>query len=67
LGNGDLFINSINWLTSKEDLISIRPKLSSTRLLILSQREADWILYSSVGLLPFMAAFMGLWVWWRRR
>ncbi len=67
LGNGDLFINTVNWLTTKEDLISIRPKLSSTRLLILSQREADWLLYSSVGLLPFMSALMGFWVWWRRR
>ncbi|MFL2640529.1 MAG: GldG family protein [Dehalococcoidia bacterium] len=67
LGNGDLFINTVNWLTTKEDLISIRPKLSSARLLILSQREADWLLYSSVGLLPLMSALMGFWVWWRRR
>jgi hypothetical protein len=67
LGNGDLFINSVNWLTEREDLISIRPKLTASRLLILSQREADWILYSSVGLLPFMVASLGLWIWWKRR
>ena len=67
LGNGDLFINSVNWLTEQEELISIRPKLSAPRLLILSQRQASWILYSSVGVLPLVVGFFGGWVWWRRR
>jgi ABC-type uncharacterized transport system involved in gliding motility auxiliary subunit len=28
VGNGDLFLNTINWLAQEEDLISIRPKKS---------------------------------------
>lgn len=67
LGNRDLFINSINWLSQQEELISIRPKLSATRLLIISQREWTWILYSSVGLLPLLVSLVGAWTWWRRR
>jgi ABC-type uncharacterized transport system involved in gliding motility auxiliary subunit len=67
LGNSDLFLNSVNWLAEQEDLISIRPTINSPRLLIITQRQADWILYSSVGLLPALLALVGAWTWWRRR
>ena len=30
-GNGNFFLNTLNWLTEEEDLISIQPKTSSPR------------------------------------
>ena len=33
-GNRDLFLNMMNWLSSDEDLISIRPKEPEDRRLI---------------------------------
>jgi ABC-type uncharacterized transport system involved in gliding motility auxiliary subunit len=67
LGNGDLFINAINWATGQESLITIRPKLSAPRIFIISQRQWSWILYSSVGVLPALVSLVGAWTWWRRR
>ena len=37
-GNRDLFLNVLNWLSSDEDLISIRPKEPEDRRLTLSAR-----------------------------
>ncbi len=36
-GNRDLFLNMMNWLSSDEDLISIRPKDPEDRRLNISQ------------------------------
>ena len=67
LGNGDLFLNSVNWATDQEALISIRPKINAPRVFIIGQREWSWILYSSVGVLPGLISLVGAWTWWRRR
>ncbi len=39
-GNRDLFLNMINWLSSDEDLISIRPKAPEDRPLNMSARRS---------------------------
>ena len=67
LGNGDLFVNSVNWATGQESLITIRPKLNAPRIFIITQRQWSWILYSSVGVLPVLVSLVGAWTWWRRR
>ena len=67
LGNGDLFVNAINWATGQESLITIRPKLNAPRIFIITQRQWSWILYSSVGVLPVLVSLVGAWTWWRRR
>ena len=67
LGNGDLFVNSVNWTTGQESLITIRPKLNAPRIFIITQRQWSWILYSSVGVLPVLVSLVGAWMWWRRR
>ncbi|MBI2918397.1 MAG: GldG family protein [Chloroflexi bacterium] len=65
--NGDLFINSVNWVTEREELISIRPKPYAFRRLVVTQRAWNWILYSSVAFLPLLVAGVGAFTWWRRR
>ena len=67
LGNSDMFLNSVNWLAEEEELISIRPKSSPYRMLVVSQRVWQWIYLSSIGLLPLAVAVLGGISWWRRR
>jgi ABC-type uncharacterized transport system involved in gliding motility auxiliary subunit len=66
-GNRDLVLNMINWLSSDEDLISIRPKDPEDRRLSLNRAQMNVILYSSVILLPLMVILAGVSVWWKRR
>ncbi len=66
-GNGDLVMNMLNWLSSDEDLISIRPKEPEDRRLTLSRVQMTGIFYSSVVILPLLIVAAGLAVWWRRR
>ncbi|MSQ15845.1 MAG: hypothetical protein EXR50_08290 [Dehalococcoidia bacterium] len=67
LGNSDLLLNTVNYLTSKEELISIRPKPTDFRRIIVTQRAWNWILYSSVLFLPAAVLMIGGVSWWRRR
>jgi ABC-type uncharacterized transport system involved in gliding motility auxiliary subunit len=66
-GNRDLFVNMMNWLSSDEDLISIRPKEPEDRRLTLSRAQMTRVFYSSVVGLPLLVVVLGMGVWWRRR
>lgn len=66
-GNGDLFLNAVNWLAEEEELISIRPRPPVSRTLILSPGEARFLQYSSLIFLPGVVVVVGAAVWWRRR
>lgn len=66
-GNGDLFLNSVNWLAEEEHLISIRPKPASFRRLLVTNNQLRFIRYSSLGLLPLLSLLLGGIIWWRKR
>lgn len=66
-GNRDLFLNMMNWLSSDEDLISIRPKDPEDRRLSLSRQQMSLIFYLSVILMPLAIVLAGVGVWWKRR
>jgi ABC-type uncharacterized transport system involved in gliding motility auxiliary subunit len=66
-GNRDLFLNMMNWLSSDEDLISIRPKEPEDRRLMLSRKQMSMIFSSSVIGLPLIVIVAGMMVWWKRR
>jgi ABC-type uncharacterized transport system involved in gliding motility auxiliary subunit len=66
-GNRDLFLNMMNWLSSDEDLISIRPKDPDDRRLNISNRQMNTLFYSSMVFLPLIVVASGFAVWWRRR
>lgn len=66
-GNGDLFLNSVNWLAEEEHLISIRPKPFTFRRLVVSEDASRFIRFSSLVLLPFLAIILGGIVWFRKR
>jgi ABC-type uncharacterized transport system involved in gliding motility auxiliary subunit len=66
-GNRDLFLNMMNWLSSDEELISIRPKEPEDRRISLTQRQMRTVFYTSVVAFPLLVVAGGVWVWWRRR
>jgi ABC-type uncharacterized transport system involved in gliding motility auxiliary subunit len=66
-GNRDLFMNMMNWLSSDEDLISIRPKEPADRRLTLTRRQMATVFYSSIVFIPLIILAAGLSVWWKRR
>jgi len=67
VGNRDLFLNMMNWLSSDEDLISIRPKEPQDRRLSLTRAQMSRVFYSSVVGLPLLILLGGFGVWWKRR
>ncbi|MBI4300363.1 MAG: GldG family protein [Chloroflexi bacterium] len=67
LSNGDLFLNTLNWLAEDEELISIRPKPLEYRQLVVSKQQKNLIFYSSLVMLPLLVALAGGVAWWRHR
>ena len=66
-GNSDLALNTIDWLGSDEDLISIRPKEQEDRRITMTRGQLAWVRSVSQFLLPLMMVFAGVLVWWKRR
>ncbi|HXR15325.1 MAG TPA: GldG family protein [Terriglobales bacterium] len=66
-GNSDLALNTIDWLASDEDLISIRPKQEEDRRITMTAAQQNWVRITSQFLLPLAVVFAGVSVWWRRR
>jgi ABC-type uncharacterized transport system involved in gliding motility auxiliary subunit len=67
LGNRDLFSNSINWLSSDEDLISIRPKETENQAMNLTGQRGAMMFWLSIVIFPLAVVGMGLGTWWQRR
>jgi ABC-type uncharacterized transport system involved in gliding motility auxiliary subunit len=67
LGNRDLFVNMVNWLSSDEDLISIRPKETQDRPLTMSTQRLNAVFWLSVIIFPLGVVGFGLATWWKRR
>lgn len=66
-GNGDLFLNAINWLAGDEDKITIRPKTRGSSRLPITESQQYGIMFFSVNLLPLMIIGFGFSVWAVRR
>ena len=50
----DLALNTINWLSSDEDLISIRPKEQEDRRITMTRAQLNWVRITSQFLLPLL-------------
>lgn len=66
-GNNDLALNTVNWLSSDEDLISIRPKPEDDRRITMTRAQLSWVRATSQFLLPIIVVIAGVGVWWKRR
>jgi len=66
-GNGNFFLNTVNWLTQEEDLISIQPRTQIPRTIQLTPGGGRLLMFISIILLPAIVLFIGLGVWLKRR
>lgn len=66
-GNKNLLLNMLNWLSSDEDLISIRPKDPEDRRISLTQAQFRLLRAVSQFLLPLIVIVSGVMIWWKRR
>ncbi len=66
-GNGDLFLNTINFLTDEEQLISIRPNKTPVRPLSLTATQAQLLFLVPMVLMPLGIIAVGIGVWRSRR
>ena len=57
----------VNWLTSDEDLISIRPKTPEDRPLNITAQRLSMLFWLSVVIFPLAVVGFGLATWWKRR
>jgi ABC-type uncharacterized transport system involved in gliding motility auxiliary subunit len=55
------------WLSSDEDLISIRPKDRDDRRITMTVGQISWLRNTSLILLPLIVIAMGVSVWSSRR
>lgn len=65
--NRDLALNSINWLSSDEDLISIRPKEAEDRRLNVNQRQMNVFFYFVLIAIPLLIIVSGISIFLKRR
>jgi ABC-type uncharacterized transport system involved in gliding motility auxiliary subunit len=65
--NGSMFFNSVNWLAQDEDLISIRPKSTTNRSLVMTEAQQTTFWWLAVMFMPLGAIGAGAYIWWKRR
>ena len=67
-GNGDIFINSVDWVTEQEELINLTPKDNVQRLILPPQSVIqNLILLGVVFVLPGLVLLAGVVVWIQKR
>lgn len=65
--NRDLAVNSINWLSSDEDLISIRPKEADDRRLAMRSSQLAVFQWTVLVGIPLIIIAMGIAIYLKRR
>jgi ABC-type uncharacterized transport system involved in gliding motility auxiliary subunit len=65
--DGDLFLDSVNWLAQDENLISIRPKPETSRHITLTLAQTTALAWIDRIFLPGIVILFGIATWWKRR
>ena len=65
--NRDFIMNSINWLSADEDLISIRATPPESQHLNMNAEQMRRVLVLGVFGIPILIVLAGVLVWWQRR
>ena len=66
--NGDIFLNTVDWLTGVDrDILSIRPKELTNRRINLSPLQATILSWLSIIIAPLASFLIAGIIWWRKR
>lgn len=67
-GNGDMFINSVDWAAEQEDLLNITPRQQTERTLkLIKTGQLVAIFIVTIFVFPGLAVFFGVTSWLSRR
>jgi ABC-type uncharacterized transport system involved in gliding motility auxiliary subunit len=67
MGNGNLLLNTVNYLAARENLIGIEPRTHDLPQVSLTNRQMKGTFFLSVILIPALLAVIGTAVWWKQR
>ncbi len=67
IANRDFLLNSLNWVTQTDQLITQRPRIEERRTLFLSPAQSNFVLFSGALFFPAILLGLGGVVWWMRR
>ena len=67
LGNGNLFLNTVNYLAAQENLIGIEPHTRELPEINFTNRQMKATFFLAVFLFPLLLGLVGTAVWWRQR
>ena len=65
--NADFFLNAVNWLLDRGELLALSPKTHEELRLVMDAPQLRALFWSVVVVLPGLVAVFGLWITWRRR
>jgi ABC-type uncharacterized transport system involved in gliding motility auxiliary subunit len=67
VGNQDLFMNTVSWMTDSTDRITIRPRGRDASHLTMNQQQMTLVQFFSIDVLPVMLLAVGIAIWRVRR
>jgi ABC-type uncharacterized transport system involved in gliding motility auxiliary subunit len=67
MGNGKLFLNTVSYLASQENLIGIEARTYDLPRVNLTNRQMKGTFFLSLVVIPALMALVGIAVWWRQR
>ncbi|HJM61938.1 MAG TPA: GldG family protein [Alphaproteobacteria bacterium] len=67
LGNGNLFLNTVNYLAAQENLIGIEPHTRELPEINFTNRQMKATFFLAVFLFPLLLGLIGTAIWWRQR
>lgn len=65
--NMDLFLNAVNWLLERAELLELAPRIYEHQPLVMDARQLRRLFAAVVIVLPGLVALIGLGMAWRRR
>jgi ABC-type uncharacterized transport system involved in gliding motility auxiliary subunit len=67
MGNGALFLNTVNYLGAQENLIGLQPRTADLPRINMTNRQMKGTFVLAVVLVPAVLAVVGTAVWWRQQ
>ncbi|MEA2639196.1 MAG: gliding motility-associatede transport system auxiliary component [Chloroflexota bacterium] len=67
VANRDFVLNSLDWVTQTDQLITTRPRIDVQRTVFLTPVQSNLILFGGILFLPALILGIGIIIWWMRR